>query len=683
MPLKEQTQENKLDSKSFFIERNPDKDYYLDYYRNLLSQIGIDNHKIRLFEKYEINGLSEEEIFSVNYQIFSTLNLDHIVDPTELFDEGFLFPFTKKNQEADAKVVSALKLLQLNFPYRDFYLRRTEILIFKEDLTDQEKKTLKKYFFEGSEFIPMSLRNQGFTIPDKRNLANNFIPIKFTNKTNLKKIKENLNLKMSLIDLQNLYRHYHKNKNKLSNLEIKFWDQYYHYEISDKDTTFLKTQFNTIQEIITLSKRNFNWQNINSDDLIIRICPNLSNCSSFDSMFSQYQAEDLKHFWQNSNNITLCKQIYDLSKLPLLATLISLPVNVSLNLDIQNFFEENNPLEKLLLYKQENQFLIIISPENRDQFFKNMQYFDLEAQVIGKVNDDELKNKTSKKLSNKSYLNIIYQGKKVIELFRDFSFIPDNKFFTLCTYQQELTKSIKDGFKAESLIDEKKKPATNSKSVKKRNKQLTKSLKQKKILFIKYPGNKDLNEEFLAQCDYDTHSLNLLNYERFEKSVKRLAFAIDNANLIILPDAYQIKDRFIATDKLLTVFLEKDIVKQSINAFLDRKGKIIAFGNAFEALIQCGLLPYGRYRNWGDAQGYFYPYIISYEPLEFDKKLNMPIDLWDYSFDHKISIIKNKNADQEKIETMINENQQILGTLLQPEQLLYQYSKELIKFLDD
>lgn len=130
----------RTNSISLFVERNPDQDYRLDLYYDLLNDLRIENKKIRLFEKYEIYGLSQEEILSVNFQVFSTLNLDQIVDPTELFDQGYILPFAYKNQEADIKTLSAKKLLQLYFPYRDLDLRRTEILIFKDDLADAEKK---------------------------------------------------------------------------------------------------------------------------------------------------------------------------------------------------------------------------------------------------------------------------------------------------------------------------------------------------------------------------------------------------------------------------------------------------------------------------------------------------------------------------------------------------------------
>lgn len=512
----------------------------------------------------------------------------------------------------------------------------------------------------------------------------------------LKSFKLEQKLNMPLTNLSKLRTYYRRLENDPTNLELIFWDEYcqfervYHGDLKTEEIekeNDPKIYENTLVRITSLAKHNFTWSSIKENDLILRVGSRLDQkrmASSLENLgLNRYNQGILELFIKNSKAISLCKQVYDLSFQPLLTTLMSLPGNVVLNLDVLSFFESNISLNHLLINTLTNQLLIIISPEDRNKFFKEAYQYDIEAQVLGKVGKNQFEEKSANKDKTPG-LQIYYQGKKIINLPKNLSFIPNQKTFTLVNINKKMIASLKKQKRSKTS-------QKNNKSSGKTNKNILKKINKyfldKQILLLQYPGSKDsylFDEYFEAvQVEYKIHNINLLNNDRYQNSIQKLLNLVGNADFLILPDADQIKDQFIATDKLLTILLENGSVKNAINEFLASDGKILAFGNAFEALIQCGLLPYGRYRNWGDLQGYFYPDIVSQDPLQFNKLLFLPPELWEFCLNEEVQIIYDENQGQENILAMLDSNCQILGSQLDFDKLLEQNQEIVLDLLKE
>ena len=98
---------------TIFIERQPEFDARLQEIKKELSEsLKIDAaSSMRRFSRFEIQGLNYEEICKVNYQIFSTIGLDTVIEPTELFDQEYILPLTPKHRKYDLRAQSGLGLL--------------------------------------------------------------------------------------------------------------------------------------------------------------------------------------------------------------------------------------------------------------------------------------------------------------------------------------------------------------------------------------------------------------------------------------------------------------------------------------------------------------------------------------------------------------------------------------------
>lgn len=143
MPLNQQREtiieQNKIST--IFIEREPLYDARLQSIKHeLMVNFGIKAASgMRRFSRFEVQGLNIEEIWRINYQVFSTLGLDYVVDPTELFDQDYILPLTPSHQKFDLKAASAFRLLKFYYPYRDLYIRSSEIMVFSQPVSDSEK----------------------------------------------------------------------------------------------------------------------------------------------------------------------------------------------------------------------------------------------------------------------------------------------------------------------------------------------------------------------------------------------------------------------------------------------------------------------------------------------------------------------------------------------------------------
>jgi phosphoribosylformylglycinamidine synthase len=85
-----------------------------------------------------------------------------------------------------------------------------------------------------------------------------------------------------------------------------------------------------------------------------------------------------------------------------------------------------------------------------------------------------------------------------------------------------------------------------------------------------------------------------LDKEMLIASIDRLSESIDSAHILALPGGFSMGDEPDGSAKFIVNILKNDKIKASIERLLDRKGLILGICNGFQALIKCGLLPYGK-----------------------------------------------------------------------------------------
>lgn len=292
----------------------------------------------------------------------------------------------------------------------------------------------------------------------------------------------------------------------------------------------------------------------------------------------------------------------DLAFLP---ALLTLPAGICTNLDILRRKIAMVGLEQFLWRKNKQHLLLLLKNNRRDDLFSALEHYDLTAQVIGKTEQTR-------------DLKLIFQGRVIAHM--------DQNSFAVHRINQKITH--------ETVPGEKSKRSHSAE-----NKETAFSLTNTKLLLLRYPQAKNtLKAVNFAKSYFKLRNVQLLeagltiaHHEKYENAQKEFVRLLKETEILLLPDGSSLPERFISTDQLLADFLETDPVKNAVNDFLRRGGRILAVGNGFSGLLACGLLPYGRYRNWGDAQAACYT-------IGNSRRIELPPELRRFCVNHRLFI---------------------------------------------
>ncbi|MGI6579437.1 MAG: phosphoribosylformylglycinamidine synthase subunit PurQ [Saccharofermentanales bacterium] len=220
-------EENKIST--IFIEREPLYDVRLQAIkRELDTNLGIKAASgMRRFSRFEVQGLTIEEVWRVNYQVFSTLGLDYVVDPTELFDQDYILPLTPSHQKYDLKAASGLRLLKFYYPYRDLFVRSSEILVFTQPVSDSEKQLIQELLIDQANLSISKLRPVDNLVnvlqqPDRIPEITGFTELSVKE---LAGFKEKYKLKIDCEELQKFRKAFKKEKRNLLESELYLLDR--------------------------------------------------------------------------------------------------------------------------------------------------------------------------------------------------------------------------------------------------------------------------------------------------------------------------------------------------------------------------------------------------------------------------------------------------------------------------
>lgn len=119
-----------------------------------------------------------------------------------------------------------------------------------------------------------------------------------------------------------------------------------------------------------------------------------------------------------------------------------------------------------------------------------------------------------------------------------------------------------------------------------------------KVILPVFPG---------TNCDYDTAKafedagaephifvFRNLNEQEINSSLKELASAIRESQILALSGGFSSGDEPDGSGKFIATVLNNAEIKAAINDLLARKGLILGICNGFQALVKSGLLPYGK-----------------------------------------------------------------------------------------
>ena len=111
-----------------------------------------------------------------------------------------------------------------------------------------------------------------------------------------------------------------------------------------------------------------------------------------------------------------------------------------------------------------------------------------------------------------------------------------------------------------------------------------------------------------TNCDYDSKKAFLdagarvtsrvfrnLTPEDVNESLKEMADDINKADILMLAGGFSAADEPDGSGKFIAAILDNPLIREAIEGLLARKGLILGICNGFQALIKCGLLPYGKF----------------------------------------------------------------------------------------
>ncbi|MPV86170.1 phosphoribosylformylglycinamidine synthase [Ostreibacterium oceani] len=138
-------------------------------------------------------------------------------------------------------------------------------------------------------------------------------------------------------------------------------------------------------------------------------------------------------------------------------------------------------------------------------------------------------------------------------------------------------------------------PAVNSP-----RKPLSRSVKPRVFIPV-FPG---MNSEYdmanaFARNGAETYQQPFVNLSNDATSASLSAFckALDNSQILALSGGFSAGDEPNGSGKYMAMVLKNAAVQDAIARFLSQGGLILGICNGFQALVKCGLLPYGEIRN--------------------------------------------------------------------------------------
>ena len=216
---------------------------------DLKNNLGISAlENVRLLNRYDVEGISDEEYEAAKYLVFSEPNVDDVTD--EIFDcpkDCKLFAVEYLPGQYDQRADSAAQCIQILTQKERPEVRAAQVYVLEGNISDADVEAIKKYCINPVESREALLEKPdtlklNLTIPEKVDTLDGFIDL---SDEEIKKMRSDMGLAMSAEDLL-FCRNYFKDTEKRNPTitEIRVIDTYW----SDhcRHTTFL-TKLNNIK----------------------------------------------------------------------------------------------------------------------------------------------------------------------------------------------------------------------------------------------------------------------------------------------------------------------------------------------------------------------------------------------------------------------------------------------------
>lgn len=232
-------------NKTIFVEKKSGFNLEAKKLINDLSDL-VKVNEVRVINKYDIEGIDEENFLIASKTIFSEPNLDDVYfeNIPNLDDKDFIFAVKYLDGQYDQRADFASQCVEILSNNRPSIVT-SKVYIFKGDYSDLDKQKIKKHIInpvdsEETHFNKFSIKKNNINPTKKDYTLHNFINL---NKEDLLKFLNENSLAMNFDDLVYIQYYFIKENRNPTITEIKVLDTYW----SDhcRHTTFM-TNINNI-----------------------------------------------------------------------------------------------------------------------------------------------------------------------------------------------------------------------------------------------------------------------------------------------------------------------------------------------------------------------------------------------------------------------------------------------------
>jgi phosphoribosylformylglycinamidine synthase len=218
--------------KRILVEKKPGHDVEARHlYRDLKDNLGIKHlQKVRIINRYDISGISDEAYQQAKTTIFSEPNMDFVYDEEIDTDGAKYFAMEYLPGQYDQRADSAAQCIQILTQGDPPTVVSSKLILLYGDISDNDLQTIKDYCInavdsrEAAWAKPSSLEMQT-TVPEDVPVINGFIAM---SETELASCKEALGLVMSDEDFKFCQAYFRDQEKRNPTLtEIKVIDTYW------------------------------------------------------------------------------------------------------------------------------------------------------------------------------------------------------------------------------------------------------------------------------------------------------------------------------------------------------------------------------------------------------------------------------------------------------------------------
>lgn len=208
-------------------EFNKEAQELLREFKNLLGIKGIN--KIRLINKYDLCGITSEELEDIKYTVLSEKNTDDIYEENIDLEESKYFVVEYHEGQYDQRADSAAQCIQLITQKEAPQVKTGKVVALYGDITEDELKKVKSYYINSVDSKESSLQKketimEAHQLPSNVEVIDGFISM---DEDELKDFLKKRGLSLNIGDIV-LIRDYFKNENRNPTItEIRVLDTYW------------------------------------------------------------------------------------------------------------------------------------------------------------------------------------------------------------------------------------------------------------------------------------------------------------------------------------------------------------------------------------------------------------------------------------------------------------------------